>query len=607
MEGGAVLYCGEVMETELLRQAYRYCEWMTTHHYENFPVASYLLPKSERPAIAAIYAFARSADDFADEAKYQGRSLELLNGWREALKTCSNDSAKGSSQSTIASSHPIFLALADAIHQHHLPVQLLQDLLTAFTMDVTKKRYANWEDLLTYCRYSANPVGRLVLTVFGVRDPALHELSDCICTGLQLANHWQDLSIDFLEKDRLYIPLDLLNVHGVDIEELREKAPHHQRLPTGFRSVLVELVKRSYELFDRGEPLLSKVSGRLRLELKLTVLGGRAILDRVTAMDGHVLRSRPVLSPWAKLNLLAHAIFRKGAVDYCHWLTQQSHSHFALGIQLLPRRRREAMEAVYAFCRAVDDVVDREEVPDTVFVVHAQRELNRWRQELMACVAGTSTHPIAVALEPVLKEYQVPEKLFEALITGVEMDLDPRRRYRTFEELEIYCHHVASVVGLISVQVLGCRHPASQTYAENLGVALQLTNILRDVKADAKQGRVYLPQEELAQFGCSEVDLKKGHYSESFRGLMAFQCERAWDFFDKAREALKASGERQRLLMAEVMGGVYAELLRRIGAIQYDVFTHRVSVPPFQQLWVATKCVAGFAHDPRPTTHDYFK
>ena len=301
-----------------MTEAYRYCEWITYHHYENFPVASWLLPKPKRPFIAAIYAFARSADDFADEEKYQGRSLELLNAWKTALwAATSNDPQAACSTDGVPTGHPIFIALADAIRRCHLPPQLLADLLTAFTMDVTKQRYASWEELLTYCRYSANPVGRLVLTVFGVEDPALHELSDQICTGLQLANHWQDLSIDLLRKDRLYIPLDLMARHGVTVEDLKNLAvraePVEARPMSSFdklrmTGLMAELVERSRAIFDAGEPLLNRVSGRLRLELKLTLLGGRAILDRIEAADYDVFRRRPVLSTPAKLNLLAHAL-----------------------------------------------------------------------------------------------------------------------------------------------------------------------------------------------------------------------------------------------------------------------------------------------------------
>lgn len=284
------------MKTNQLEKAYWYCEWITSHHYENFPVASLLLPPSIRPHVAAIYAFARCADDYADEAKYRGESLRLLDGWRSALWACSTNGA----------SHPIFLALADTISRCNLPVQLLDDLLTAFTMDVTKKRYADWEELLTYCRLSANPVGRLVLLIFGLTDPSLAEWSDRICTGLQLANHWQDLGVDFLEKNRLYVPKTLLSQHRVSETELR--GIKMGLVPSGFHPLMTDLVQRARTLFDGGESLLKHVTGSLRLELKLTLLGGRSILDKIEASDYDVIRRRPVLSGVNKLRLLTHAL-----------------------------------------------------------------------------------------------------------------------------------------------------------------------------------------------------------------------------------------------------------------------------------------------------------
>ena len=299
------------MDELLLGQAYRYCQWITERHYENFPVASLFLPREKRPSVAAVYAFARSADDFADEAKYQGRSLELLKEWRSALWACS-----GNQNGHRLASHPIFLALADTIQRCRLPVQLLDDLLTAFTLDVTKRRYADWQELLDYCRYSANPVGRLVLAIFGCSDPELCALSDKICTGLQLANHWQDLRID-LAKDLLYIPKTLMDQFGVSESDLKQMLPDRRLAPakgrclppeSGFRALMQELVERADALFQEGEPLVAKVSGRLRLELRLTVDGGRAILQQIRRSDYDVFRCRPSLSSSQKVKLFLHAV-----------------------------------------------------------------------------------------------------------------------------------------------------------------------------------------------------------------------------------------------------------------------------------------------------------
>ncbi|MCM8811538.1 MAG: squalene/phytoene synthase family protein [Candidatus Omnitrophica bacterium] len=251
-----------------------------------------------------------------------------------------------------------------------------------------------------------------------------------------------------------------------------------------------------------------------------------------------------------------------------------------MGLKVLPRPQREAMEVVYAFCRAVDDVVDKQAGNPVVFdAEEAGRELDRWRGELHA---GYPTHPIAVALTQVIRDYRIPLSYFEDLIAGCRMDL-VQRRYATFQELEVYCRHVASVVGLISIRVFGCRHQASEDYAVNLGIALQLTNILRDLKADLARGRVYLPQDELKRFGYTESDLFSCRYSEPFLRMMSFQCARARAFFRKAHEALQAAGEQRKLLPAQMMGAVYSQILNRIEKLRYDVFSSRITVPRARQ------------------------
>ena len=281
-----------------------------------------------------------------------------------------------------------------------------------------------------------------------------------------------------------------------------------------------------------------------------------------------------------------------GPLSYCRWLTRSSGSNFALGLRLLPKRRREAMEVIYAFCRAVDDVVDREEkASDPASIEKVRQELTLWRRELALIQGGYPTHPIVVALQPVLQEYRIPIRLPEMLMDGVEMDL-VRKRYTTFEDLRVYCEHVASVVGLISIRVFGCEHPEAEKYAVNLGIALQLTNILRDLKTDLARGRVYLPQEEMSRFGYSEKDLASGRYSGTFLKLMDFQCERAREFFRQARQALESSGECRKLLPAQIMGGVYARLLSRIEQSRYNIFADRISVPKLDQLLVAARVVA---------------
>lgn len=199
-----------------INEAYRYCEQMAKSHYENFPVGSLLIPKAKRPYVWSIYAFARSADDFADEGYPSRKDFPNDSAWKEKIISEENarlqklnDWEKQSLEAAEGkASHPIFIALGQTIQDLKIPLQLLIDLLTAFKMDVTKRRYQNWEEVLFYCKHSADPVGRLILRIFGYNNPQLDEMSDAICTGLQLANFWQDIAVD-REKDRIYIPQTL--------------------------------------------------------------------------------------------------------------------------------------------------------------------------------------------------------------------------------------------------------------------------------------------------------------------------------------------------------------------------------------------------------------
>ncbi len=267
-----------------VQDAYRHCAAITRAHYENFPVGL-LVPRSKRRHVHAIYAFARAADDFADEPRYEGERVSRLDGWEERLHAAYEGSADD----------PVFIALGETVRELDVPKSLLLDLLSAFRQDVVQSRYETWEELLDYCRRSANPVGRLVLLVFGYRDPRLAAQADAICTALQLANHWQDLGID-TRRGRLYVPRALLVEHGVGEEELMQG-----RLgPFGLR-LMADLVARTRGLFAQGRPLCDAVGRDLRFEMRLTWLGGSRILDGIEAVDYDVFSRRP------KHGLLDHA------------------------------------------------------------------------------------------------------------------------------------------------------------------------------------------------------------------------------------------------------------------------------------------------------------
>ena len=257
---------------------------------------------------------------------------------------------------------------------------------------------------------------------------------------------------------------------------------------------------------------------------------------------------------------------------------------FYYSFLVLPARKRSAIIAVWDFCRAVDDAVD--EAAESAEPERAAAELSMWRNELEACYVEPDGARVGTGgpktmqgrtLQPYIREFNLPRAPFEDLIDGVAMDLGDVR-YPTFEALSEYCRRVASTVGLICIEIFGYRDPASRTYAVNLGMALQLTNIIRDVAADLQQGRVYLPTEDLVRFGVTEEALRQGTVTAPVRDLLRFECQRAREYYDRAAADMPRADTRS-LVAAEIMGGIYLGILQRIERAGYDVFSHRIRVP----------------------------
>jgi phytoene synthase len=276
-----------------LHEAYVHCLKLASAHYENFPVASRFLPPETRPALAAVYAFAREADDMADEGALSPEErLARLNDWQHRL----DRALKGNAD------HPVFTALADTIDRYAIPRQLFDDLLTAFRWDVTRHRYASFEDLLGYCRCSANPVGRIVLRVFRDADPQHASFSDSLCTALQLTNFWQDVRID-LGKGRVYIPLEDFRRFRYTEGDLQGSVVDDR-----FRALLRFEVERTREMFRDGKPLVREAIRGLRLELALTWNGGISILRMIERSGYDVLGGRPRLRLHNKLSVLIRSL-----------------------------------------------------------------------------------------------------------------------------------------------------------------------------------------------------------------------------------------------------------------------------------------------------------
>src|SRR4030088_2060570 len=354
--------------------AQAYTRSLATHHYENFNVVSWLLPKELHQDFYNVYSYCRWAEDLGAEIPQTARALELLDWWEQELDACYEGRP----------AHPVFVALRETIVARNVPKQPFTDLLKAFRHDQVVKRYANWDEVLDYCVNSANPVGRLVLYLCGYRDDQRQSLSDATCTALQLANFWQDVSRD-LEKGRIYIPLDAAAVQGLSESDIVGR-----RFDERFVGLMKDLIARTRLLFAEGKPLAKMVDGRLSVDLEMFTRGGLAVLDAIEAMGYDTLHHRPAVSKVKQAALLGRTLVKHlintdsisvvkvptpavvvaqhaapsdhmnlaKSYEECHRIARASHSNFYYAFFLLPKPKRDGLAALYAFMRLVDDVAD---------------------------------------------------------------------------------------------------------------------------------------------------------------------------------------------------------------------------------------------------------
>ncbi|MDP9338658.1 MAG: squalene synthase HpnC [Acidobacteriota bacterium] len=566
-----------------LEEAQKYTRWLATHHYENFNVASWLLPADLHQHFYNLYAYCRWADDLGDEIPEKNRALTLLNWWERELNGCYDGRP----------SHPVFVALRETIVAKDIPEQLFVDLLKAFRHDQTANRYANWDEVLDYCVYSANPVGRLVLYLCGYRDSERQKLSDATCTALQLANFWQDVSRD-MEKGRIYIPLDVAAAHGVTEKDILER-----RFDDNYIALMKSLIAKTRALFVEGAPLAKMVDARLSVDLELFSTGGIAVLDAIEAMGYDTLHRRPSIGKGKQVRLLGRALVTRAisrnqrvpdtrngvaadsvqaSYEECQSIVKAAHSNFYYAFFLLPKPKRDALTALYAFMRLVDDVADEGDN-----IADKQRGLAKWRAAFDSAVTRSASTPaqlsplgapVLPALVDTMRRYRMPSRYLHDLISGAEMDLTVKT-YPTFERLKEYCYRVAGTVGLTCTHVFGFRDSRALDLAEKLGLAFQLTNIIRDVHEDYNLGRVYLPEEDLARYGVSKSDFGLPHATLGVRELLRFEAERAWQFYEEGGELLSLIDEDSRGALW-LLVHTYSALLARIEAQDFGVFTERV-------------------------------
>jgi len=420
---------------------------------------------------------------------------------------------------------------------------------------------------------------------------------------LQLANFWQDVSRD-LDKGRIYIPIDALTLHGLETKDIEARVFDNR-----YAALMRELIARTRQLFAEGWPLAATLDSRLRLDIELFSRGGLAVLDAIESIGYNTLAKRPCIGRAKRVLLFGRALASQvlaalnsnkpstinsevdvpianpsrlsengtdleSSYECCRRVARNAASNFYYAFYMLPRPKRDALCAIYAFMRLVDDASD---APVSATDENALRRaaLSRWRVLLDECVAGdTSGHAILPAFADAVKRYRIPSRYFHDLISGAEMDL-VEAQYATFEALQEYCYRVAGTVGLTCVQVFGFEDPHVLELAQHLGIAFQLTNILRDVSSDLAIGRVYIPAEDLSRFGCSVAELKRGVVTPAVRELLRFEAERAWKFYREGTRLVgKVDADSRAALWA--LARIYSSLLARIEERDFDVFSARV-------------------------------
>jgi phytoene synthase len=556
---------------------------MALANEENFPVASALLGGRVRAHLLAIYGFARLVDELGDTFGQAPEERLPALEWLEAEL----DRAFAG-----AAAHPLLQRLSRTVSECGLPREPFARLIEANRADQRVARYGTWEELLGYCSLSADPVGELVLGVLGVATPERVALSDRICTALQLAEHWQDVAED-RARGRVYLPAEDMARFGVAESDLDA-----ERAGGALRELIAFEVARARALLIDGLPLLATLRGRARAAVAAYAGGGLAALDAIEAAGFDVLAGAPRAGRGRRAAASARALALArgaagegaGARRECEAITRREARNFYWGIRLLPPGKRSAICAVYAFARRVDDIGDGP-LPGP----EKLRRLEALEADVRALIDGSprTPDPVLDGLAAARERFPLPADALTELIEGVRMDLRGEH-YERFEDLLVYCRRVAGGIGRLCLAVFGTRDERAQAWApaaaDELGVAMQLTNILRDVREDAERGRVYLPREDLARFGLGErLPEQAGGELEA---LLRFEAARAREWFGRG-EALLEQLDRRSAACVLAMTGIYSRLLDRIAEQPAIVYGERLALSPAEKLRVSAASLLG--------------
>lgn len=555
----------------------------TAESGENFPVAMRVLPAGLRRSLRAVYDVVRTVDDLGDDpGRTPAQRVEDLGGFAADLSTVWSDQRPAAA---------VLRALDPA-----LPEEPFRRLVAANLQDQHVTRYGTWDELLGYCALSAEPVGRLVLAVFGVAaTPELLHRADLVCTALQLLEHWQDVAEDHA-RGRTYLPAADMAEFGVTEADLdtRPSSPALRRL------VLHE-TDRAAALLDEGAAVLDGLHGWARLAVAGYVAGGRAAADALRRSGGDVLAAAPAARRVDVARHLLRPASRtrstlEEAYAACETITRTEARNFYYGIRLLPPPKRSALCAVYALARRIDDIGDGD-LP----TAGKETALAAVRASLRA--DADRSDPVVLAVADAARRYPVPLGAFDELVDGVAADVamdasDAGVFYSSFDDMVGYCRQVAGSVGRLCLGIFGSQaHAHAAQYADQLGIALQQTNILRDIREDLQHGRVYLPAEDLDRFGVALALDGRGALADptgGLAGLIRFSAARARGWYADGLRLVPLL-DRRSAACATAMSGIYRRLLDDIAADPPSVYHQRRSLTGLQKAGVAARSLAGRA------------
>ncbi len=532
---------------------------------ENFPVASFLIPKKNRDTLIKFYHFARNADDIADNPDISAEKR------RESLREIKSNLISKNKEKL-----PWWaLSYLDLVEIGKCDVRHGKALLSAFIQDTEQNRYDNWEELIHYCMRSAAPVGRTMLEIHQEWSADI-EAADALCNILQILNHLQDLKKDYLERDRVYFPIDWVG----DVKKLAgdKETPE-------IRAMINRSLDKVDDMLEVAEKLPNTISGfRIRCELCVILYVAKKLANKLRVNDP--IASRVSLNKVEYIacfiSAIALAVRSGGIGSLAKKITKSSKSSFLRPMMSLEKERREAMFALYAFCRVADDAADEAESPEI-----AKKNIDFWRKEINLLYDKEAeidypTHVVTRSLIPYIKKYGLKDEYFHEILNGQNMDSSGLMNKPSLEELDLYCYRVASCVGLLSIEIFGYKFKSIPDFAIHLGKGMQIINILRDVKEDAERGRIYLPYEILKKYAIDDISLEdilnpSGVMKESIERVMADLGKKSRWHLSNAEDLLPES-EIENMRPALLMKRIYGSYLEKMEKNNWDLSKKRVGL-----------------------------